>query len=94
MPVQPPLLSPEVTDAVRRCLASDSVRNDVREALEEIVTIDTLSTPDLKDTAAREQRILETIERRAAAHADAGLRIRHAAILPEIEDLPQYTIPA
>ena len=86
-------LPPETVRAVRDALAGEAVRDYARDALAETVRVDTLSTPDLADTAAREQQVLGSIERRARA-LDTASAIRRVPILPEIDRYKEYTIPS
>ncbi len=79
---------------VRGMLAEEATRHLVREAIRELVDVNSVSGPDLAQTAAREQAVLEAIEDRAIGALGSDCTVRRVPILPEIDRLQEYTLPA
>ncbi len=84
----------QLVATVRGMLAEEAARQLVRDALRELVDINSVSGPDLAQTAAREQAALQAIEDRAIGALGSDCMLRRVPILLEIDRLQEYTLPA
>ena len=94
MRAYPSQLPHDLVSTVRGMLAEEAMSHLIREAIRELVDVNSVSVPDLAQTAACEQAVLEAIQHRAIAALGSDCTVRRVPILPEIDRLQEYTLPA